>query len=46
MFFLHSRIPLILSTKYMAKPWMDISVEMRDGMVQWPGDPVCRVGLT
>jgi arylformamidase len=29
----------------MAKPWLDISVEMRDGMVQWPGDPVCRVGL-
>ena len=29
----------------MAKNWIDISVEMRDGMVQWPGDPVCRVGL-
>ena len=29
----------------MAKPWMDISVEMRDGMVHWPGDPECHVGL-
>ena len=29
----------------MAKPWMDISVEMRDGMVHWPGDPECYVGL-
>lgn len=29
----------------MPKTWIDISVEMRDGMVQWPGDPGCRVGL-
>jgi arylformamidase len=29
----------------MAKPWIDISVEMRDGMVHWPGDPECHVGL-
>lgn len=29
----------------MAKPWLDISVEMRDGMVHWPGDPACHVGL-
>ncbi len=29
----------------MARLWMDISVEMRDGMVHWPGDPECHVGL-
>ncbi|MBI3877350.1 MAG: cyclase family protein [Verrucomicrobia bacterium] len=29
----------------MAKPWMDISVTMRDGMVHWPGDPECHVSL-
>ncbi len=29
----------------MAKEWIDISVEMRDGMVHWPGDPECKVSL-
>jgi arylformamidase len=29
----------------MAKKWMDVSVEMRDGMVHWPGDPECHVSL-
>jgi len=29
----------------MAKNWIDISVEMRDGMVHWPGDPECHVSL-
>ena len=27
------------------KPWIDISVPMRDGMVHWPGDPECRISL-
>ncbi|HSH93880.1 MAG TPA: cyclase family protein [Roseimicrobium sp.] len=29
----------------MAKEWIDISVEMRDGMVHWPGDPSCNISL-
>lgn len=29
----------------MAKEWIDISVEMRDGMVHWPGDPECKISL-
>ena len=29
----------------MSTQWIDISVDMRDGMVQWPGDPVCQVSL-
>ena len=29
----------------MVKNWIDISVEMRDGMVHWPGDPECHVSL-
>ena len=29
----------------MSKNWIDISVEMRDGMVHWPGDPECHVKL-
>ena len=29
----------------MSKEWIDISVEMRDGMVHWPGDPECKVSL-
>jgi arylformamidase len=28
-----------------ARPWIDISVMLRDGMVHWPGDPECRVSL-
>ena len=27
----------------MSKPWIDISVTMRDDMVHWPGDPECHV---
>jgi arylformamidase len=27
------------------RPWIDISVEMRDGMVHWPGDPECHISL-
>jgi arylformamidase len=29
----------------MARPWIDISVTLRDGMVHWPGDPECQVTL-
>jgi arylformamidase len=29
----------------MSKSWVDISVPMHDGMVHWPGDPECHVGL-
>ncbi len=29
----------------MSKEWIDISVEMRDGMVHWPGDPECKISL-
>ena len=29
----------------MAKPWIDITVTLRDGMVHWPGDVDCRVQL-
>ncbi len=29
----------------MSKDWIDISVEMRDGMVHWPGDPECKISL-
>lgn len=29
----------------MAKPWVDITVTMRDAMVHWPGDPECRISL-
>jgi len=27
----------------MASPWIDISVPLRTGMVQWPGDPPTRI---
>ena len=27
------------------KPWIDISVPLRDGMVHWPGDSECRISL-
>lgn len=27
----------------MKRPWKDISVPLRDGMVHWPGDPECRI---
>jgi len=27
----------------MKRTWKDISVPLRDSMVQWPGDPVCRI---
>ena len=30
----------------MSKPWMDITVTMRDGMLHWPGDPECRISLS
>lgn len=29
----------------MSKEWIDITVEMRDGMVHWPGDPECKISL-
>ena len=29
----------------MTRSWIDISVELRDGMVHWPGDPECHVSL-
>src|SRR5262249_3050086 len=29
----------------MSKPWIDVSVMMRDAMVHWPGDPPCRISL-
>ena len=29
----------------MSKPWLDVSVTMRDRMVHWPGDPECRITL-
>ncbi|MDZ4288657.1 MAG: cyclase family protein [Prosthecobacter sp.] len=25
------------------RPWIDISVALRDGMVHWPGDPECHI---
>lgn len=27
----------------MKRPWKDVSVPLRDGMVHWPGDPDCRI---
>lgn len=27
----------------MKRPWFDVSVTLRDGMVHWPGDPECRI---
>lgn len=27
----------------MKRPWFDVSVPLRDGMVHWPGDPECRI---
>jgi len=27
----------------MKRSWKDVSVPLRDGMVQWPGDPVCQI---
>src|SRR5262245_51867613 len=29
----------------MERPWTDISVTMRDGMVHWPGDADCEISL-
>jgi arylformamidase len=28
----------------MAPPWIDVSVRLRTGMVNWPGDPPVRIG--
>jgi len=27
----------------MKRPWKDISVPLRDGMIHWPGDPECHI---
>jgi arylformamidase len=27
----------------MKRPWKDVSVPLRDGMVHWPGDPECHI---
>lgn len=27
----------------MKRPWKDVSVPLRDGMVTWPGDPECHI---
>ncbi len=27
----------------MKRPWKDVSVPLRDGMVHWPGDPACHI---
>ncbi|WP_395743090.1 cyclase family protein [Prosthecobacter sp.] len=27
----------------MKRPWKDVSVALRDGMVHWPGDPACQI---
>ncbi|MBE7494925.1 MAG: cyclase family protein [Verrucomicrobiaceae bacterium] len=27
----------------MKRPWKDVSVPIRDGMVHWPGDPECHI---
>lgn len=27
----------------MKRPWKDISVPLRDGMIHWPGDPACHI---
>lgn len=27
----------------MKRPWKDVSVSLRDGMVTWPGDPECHI---
>jgi arylformamidase len=26
-----------------SRPWIDITVALRDGMVHWPGDPECQI---
>lgn len=28
------------------RPWRDVSVPLRNGMVHWPGDPECHIGRT
>lgn len=27
----------------MKRPWKDVSVPLRDGMIHWPGDPECHI---
>lgn len=27
----------------MKRPWRDVSVPLRDGMIHWPGDPECHI---
>ena len=27
----------------MKRPWKDVSVALRDGMIHWPGDPECHI---
>jgi arylformamidase len=37
-------LALACSTVGMKKrPWIDVSVGLRDGMVHWPGDPACKI---